>query len=393
MLINLFSTVRNYGVPATLKEFLDLLKALDKNLAFANWNDFYYLSRTILVKDEKYFDKFDRAFDIFFKGVENLDDIFKMLIPDDWLRKQFEKELTEEELKKIKDLGGLENLMKEFKKRIEEQEKHHHGGSKWIGTAGTSPFGNDGHHPNGIRVGGKSNKGMAAKVWESRDFKNLDDSLQLGTRNIKIALRKLRKMTRKSENFEFDLDTTIKSTAKNAGYLELEYIREKINDINLIVFFDVGGSMDPFVKVCEELFSAAKSEFKNLEYYYFHNCVYESVWKDNYRRNENRINTQNILNKFGKNHKVIFVGDASMAPYELTNPGGSIEHWNKESGESWINKVTGHFYKTAWLNPVHEDHWDYTSTIKMLNNLMDQKMFPLTISGISNAVSYLSKKH
>ena len=200
-------------------------------------------------------------------------------------------------------------------------------------------------------------------------------------------------MTRKSENFEFDLDTTIKSTAKNAGYLELEYIREKMNDINLIVFFDVGGSMDPIVKVCEELFSAAKSEFKNLEYYYFHNCVYESVWKDNYRRNENRINTQNILNKFGKNHKVIFVGDASMAPYELTNPGGSIEHWNKESGESWINKVTGHFYKTAWLNPVHEDHWDYTSTIKMINNLMDQKMFPLTISGISNAVSYLSKKH
>jgi len=393
MLVNLFNTVKGYGVPVTLREFLDLLTALDKKLIFADWNDFYYLSRTMLVKDEKNFDKFDRAFDVYFKGIENMDDLIKMIIPEDWIRKQFEKELTPEELKKIKDLGGLEKLLQEFKKRLEEQEKQHHGGNKWIGTAGTSPFGNDGNHPNGIRVGGKSNKGMAAKVWEDRTFKNLDDSLQLGVRNLKIALRKLRKMTRKGDQFEFDLTNTINSTAKNAGYLELEYIREKMNDINLIVFFDIGGSMDPFVKVCEELFSAAKSEFKNLEYYYFHNCIYESVWKDNFRRNENRITTQSILSKFTKNHKLIIVGDASMAPYELTNPGGSIEHWNKQSGEQWIRKLNGYFHKSVWLNPVHEDHWDYTSSIKMISGLMDKKMFPLTISGISDAVGYLSKRH
>ena len=393
MLVNLFNTVKGYGVPVTLREFLDLLTALDKKLIFADWNDFYYLSRTMLVKDEKNFDKFDRAFDVYFKGIENMDDLIKMIIPEDWIRKQFEKELTPEELKKIKDLGGLEKLLQEFKKRLEEQEKQHHGGNKWIGTAGTSPFGNDGNHPNGIRLGGKSNKGMAAKVWEDRTFKNLDDSLQLGVRNLKIALRKLRKMTRKGDQFEFDLTNTINSTAKNAGYLELEYIREKMNDINLIVFFDFGGSMDPFVKVCEELFSAAKSEFKNLEYYYFHNCIYESVWKDNFRRNENRITTQSILSKFTKNHKLIIVGDASMAPYELTNPGGSIEHWNKQSGEQWIRKLNGYFHKSVWLNPVHEDHWDYTSSIKMISGLMDKKMFPLTISGISDAVGYLSKRH
>ena len=393
MLVNLFNTVKGYGVPVTLREFLDLLTALDKKLIFADWNDFYYLSRTMLVKDEKNFDKFDRAFDVYFKGIENMDDLIKMIIPEDWIRKQFEKELTPEEIKKIKDLGGLEKLLQEFKKRLEEQEKQHHGGNKWIGTAGTSPFGNDGNHPNGIRLGGKSNKGMAAKVWEDRTFKNLDDSLQLGVRNLKIALRKLRKMTRKGDQFEFDLTNTINSTAKNAGYLELEYIREKMNDINLIVFFDIGGSMDPFVKVCEELFSAAKSEFKNLEYYYFHNCIYESVWKDNFRRNENRITTQSILSKFTKNHKLIIVGDASMAPYELTNPGGSIEHWNKQSGEQWIRKLNGYFHKSVWLNPVHEDHWDYTSSIKMIAGLMDKKMFPLTISGISDAVGYLSKRH
>ena len=393
MLINLFNTVRAYGVPVSLKEFLDLLKALEKQLVFADWNDFYFLSRTILVKDEKYFDKFDRAFDVYFRGIENMDDVLKMIIPEDWIRKEFEKNLTAEDLKKIKDFGGLEKLMEEFKRRLEEQEKEHHGGNKWIGTAGTSPFGNSGNHPNGIRVGGKSNKGMAAKVWEERNYENLDDSLQLGTRNIKIALRKLRKMARKGENFEFNLDNTIKSTAKNAGYLELEYVREKLNDINLIVFFDVGGSMDPFVKMCEELFSAAKSEFKYLEYYYFHNCIYESVWKDNFRRNENRVLTQSILNKFSPNHKILIIGDASMAPYELTNAGGSIEHWNKEAGEHWLKKIHSYFHKTVWLNPVHEDHWDYTSTIKMINALMDEKMYPLTISGISGAVNHLSKRH
>ena len=392
MLINLFNTVKSSGVPCSLRELLDLIGALEARIAYSDMNDFYYLSRAILVKDEKHYDKFDRAFEIYFKGMEKLEDIFAALIPEDWLRKEFEKQLTEEELKEIKSLGGLEKLLEEFKKRLDEQKERHEGGNKWVGTAGTSPFGNSGNHPNGIRVGGKSNKGMAAKVWEERKYENLDDSLQLGTRNIKIALRKLRKMARKGENFEFNLDNTIKSTAKNAGYLELEYVREKLNDINLIVFFDVGGSMDPFVKMCEELFSAAKSEFKNLEYYYFHNCIYESVWTDNFRRNENRILTQSIINKFSPNHKVLIIGDASMAPYELTNAGGSIEHWNKESGEYWLQKIQAYFNKTVWLNPVHEDHWDYTSTIKMINLLMDEKMYPLTISGISGAVNHLSKR-
>ena len=391
MLINLFNTVRAYGIPVSLKEFLDLLRALEKNLVFASWDDFYSLSRSILVKDEKYFDKFDKAFGVYFNGIENMDDILKTLIPEEWMRQQFEKELTKEELDKINDLGGLENLMREFKKRLEEQEKEHHGGNKWVGTAGTSPFGNAGQHPNGIRVGGKSNKGMAAKVWEERNFENLDDSLQLGTRNIKMALRKLRKMTRKGENFEFSLDDTISKTAKNAGFLELEYVREKLNDINLIVFFDVGGSMDPFVKLCEELFSAAKSEFQNLEYYYFHNCIYESVWKDNLRRSHERFLVQDMINKYSSDYKVIVVGDATMAPYEITNPGGSIEHWNEEAGHVWIKRLSDHFDNMACLNPVPDDHWDYTSSVCILRDLFDNRMYPLTLKGLEEGMAELSK--
>ena len=391
MLVNLFNTVKSYGVPVTLREFLDLLNGLDQKLVFADWNKFYFLARTLLVKDEKYFDKFDRAFDIYFRGIKSMDDILKMLIPDDWVRQKFEKELSKEDLEKINSLGGLDKLLEEFKKRLEEQEKAHHGGNKWIGTAGTSPFGNAGQHPNGMRVGGKSNKGMAAKVWEERQFQNLDDSLQLGTRNIKIALRKLRKMTRTSDRWEFNLDGTIKSTAKNAGYLEIEYLREKLNDINLIVFFDVGGSMDPFVKVCEELFSAAKSEFKNLEYYYFHNCIYESVWKDNLRRSQERFLVQDMINKYSSDYKVIVVGDATMAPYEITNPGGSIEHWNEEAGHVWIKRLSDHFDNIAWLNPVPDDHWDYTSSVCILRDLFDNRMYPLTLKGLEEGMAELSK--
>ena len=393
MLINLFKTLKEVGVPCTLRELLDLISGLEKQVIFADINDFYYLSRSVLVKDEKHYDKFDRAFDIYFKGLETLDDVLQALVPEEWLRKEFEKLLTEDELKKIETMGGLEKLLSEFKKRLEEQKGKHQKGDKWVGTGGTSPFGNAGSHPEGIRVDGEGKQNKAVKVWQQRDFKNLDDSVELGTRNIKVALRRLRKFIRQSNDEELDLDDTIKSTAKNAGYLELEYVREKLNDINLIVFFDVGGSMDPFVKMCEELFSAAKSEFKNLEYYYFHNCIYESVWKDNFRRNENRVLTQSILNKFSPNHKILIIGDASMAPYELTNAGGSIEHWNKESGEHWLKKIHSYFHKTVWLNPVHEDHWDYTSTIKMISTLMDKNMFPLTIGGISDAVGFLSKKN
>ena len=284
MLINLFKTLKETGVPCTLRELLDLIQALEHQIAFANINDFYYLSRSILVKDEKHYDKFDRAFDIYFKGLETLDDVIQAMIPDEWLRKEFEKFLTEEELKNIKSMGGLEKLLDEFKKRLEEQKGKHEGGNKWVGTAGTSPYGNDGVNPEGIRVGGEGKQNKAVKVWQQRDYRNLDDSIELGTRNIKIALRRLRKFVRESREDEFDLDGTIKSTAKNAGLLDIKMIPEKTNAVKVLVLFDVGGSMDPHVKICEELFSACKTEFKNLEYFYFHNFIYETVWKDNRRR-------------------------------------------------------------------------------------------------------------
>ena len=298
MLINLFKTLKDTGVPCTLRELLDLIKGLEHQIAFANINDFYYLSRSILVKDEKHYDKFDRAFDIYFKGLETLDDVIQAMIPDEWLRKEFEKFLTEEELKKIKTMGGLEKLLEEFKKRLEEQKEKHEGGNKWVGTAGTSPYGNDGVNPEGIRVGGEGKQNKAVKVWQQRDYRNLDDSIELGTRNIKIALRRLRKFVRESRDDEFDLDGTIKSTAKNAGLLDIKMIPEKTNAVKVLVLFDVGGSMDPHVKVCEELFSACKTEFKNLEYFYFHNFIYETVWKDNRRRHNERMQTLDILHKY-----------------------------------------------------------------------------------------------
>ena len=332
MFISLFNTLKETGVPCTLRELLDLNAAIDKKLAFADMQDFYYLSRAVLVKDEKHYDKFDRAFDIYFKGLETLDDVLAMLVPEEWLKAEFEKFLTEEELAEIKTLGGLEKLLEEFKKRLEEQDERHEGGSKWVGTDGTSPFGNNGDHPEGIRVGGKSSKGKAVKVWEQRDFRNLDDSVQLGTRNIKIALRRLRKLVRDSADEEFDLDGTIKTTSQKAGLLDIQFRPEKRNAVKVLVLFDVGGSMDPHVKICEELFSACKTEFKNLEFYYFHNFIYESVWKDNRRRQNERLQTDEIIHKYPADYKVIFIGDATMAPYEITNPGGSIEHWNEDSG-------------------------------------------------------------
>ena len=360
MLINLFHTVRSSGVPCTLRELLDLLGALEKNLAFADMEDFYFLSRTILVKDEKNYDKFDRAFEIYFKGIETLEDIFEALIPEDWLRNAFEKELAPEELKKIQSLGGLEKLLDEFKKRLEEQKERHEGGNKWVGTNGTSPFGHGGQNPEGIRVGGEGGQKSAVKVWEQRQFSNLDDSIIIGTRDIKMALRRLRKFARQGNDLELEMDGTIKSTAKNAGYLVIHMVPERSNTVKVIVLFDVGGSMDPYIKLCEELFSAIKTEFKHLEYYYFHNCMYESVWKDNLRRSQERFLVQDMINKYSSDYKVIVVGDATMAPYEITNPGGSIEHWNEEPGHVWIKRLSDHFDNIAWLNPVPDDHWDYT---------------------------------
>ena len=391
MFISLFNTLKATGVPVSLRELLDLIGAVDKGLAFADMDQFYYLSRAILVKDEKHYDKFDRAFDIYFKGIETLDDILEMLIPEEWLKAEFEKHLTEEELKEIKSLGGLEKLLAEFKKKLEEQEERHEGGSKQIGTGGTSPFGNSGENPEGIRVGGEGGKGKAAKIWEARDFKNLDDDVELGTRNMKVALRRLRKLIRDSANEEFDLDNTISSTAKKAGLLDVKFRPEKRNAVKVLVLFDVGGSMDPHIKICEELFSAAKTEFKNLEYFYFHNCIYESVWKDNRRRTQERFLVQDIINKFSSDYKIIVVGDATMAPYEITNAGGSIEHWNEEAGHVWIKRLSDHFENMAWLNPVPVDHWDYTSSICILRDLFEDRMYPLTLKGLEDGMADLSK--
>ncbi|MBT87626.1 MAG: hypothetical protein CMD55_03055 [Gammaproteobacteria bacterium] len=391
MLINLFHTVRASGVPCTLRELLDLLGALEKKLVFGDVDDFYFLSRTILVKDEKNYDKFDRAFEIYFKGIENLEDIFQALIPDDWLRKAFEKELDPEELKKIKSLGGLEKLLEEFKKRMEEQKERHEGGNKWIGTNGTSPFGNNGQNPEGIRVGGEGGQKKAVKVWEQRQYQNLDDSVEIGTRNIKMALRRLRKFARQSLDYELDMDGTIKSTAKNAGILDINMIPERTNHVKVLIFFDVGGSMDPYIKLCEELFSAIKTEFKHLKYFYFHNCIYESVWEDNRRRSQERFLIQNIINKYGPDYKVIFVGDATMAPYEITNSGGSIEHWNEEPGGVIIKRLCEYFDNVAWLNPVPDDHWDYTSSLCIIRDLLSHRMYPLTLKGLEEGMSELSK--
>lgn len=391
MLINLFNTLKDTGVPCTLRELLDLLTALDKRLVFANTDEFYFLSRAILVKDEKNYDKFDRAFDIYFKGLETLDDVIQALIPDEWLRKEFEKFLTPEELEKIKSMGGLEKLLDEFKKRLEEQKERHEGGDKWVGTGGTSPYGNSGMNPEGIRVDGEGKEGKAVKVWQKRDFKNLDDSIELGTRNIKIALRRLRKFVRESHNEEFDLDGTVKSTAKNAGLLDIKMVPEKANAVKVIVLFDVGGSMDPHVKICEELFSACKTEFKNLEYFYFHNFIYETVWKDNSRRHNERIETTEIFQKYSQDYKIIFIGDATMAPYEITNAGGSIEHWNEEPGSLWMKKFYSNFEKLIWLNPVPQDHWDYSASIELSRTLIDDQMYPLTIKGLEDGMSFLTK--
>ena len=391
MLINLFNTVKSSGVPCSLRELLDLIAALDAKIVHADMTDFYYLSRSLLVKDEKYFDKFDKAFEIYFKGMDKLEDIFQALIPEDWLRKEFEKQLTEEELNKIKTLGGLEKLLEEFKKRFEEQKEKHQGGDKWIGTGGTSPFGNSGQNPEGIRIGGSGGGKKAVKVWEQRQYKNLDDSLVIGTRNIKMALRRLRKFVRQSNNLELDMPNTIKSTAKNGGILDINMVPEKTNAVKVLIFFDVGGSMDPYVRLCEELFSAVKTELKNLEYFYFHNCIYETVWKDNKRRTQERYPMQELINKFSSDYKVIIVGDATMAPYEITNSGGSIEHWNEEPGIVWLKKLSDHFEKIAWLNPVPDDHWDYTSSVCIIKDAFDQRMYSLTLKGLEAAMTDLSK--
>jgi uncharacterized protein len=391
MLINFFQGLRDAGIPVTTRELLDLFEGLKQHLVFADSETFYYFSRTCLVKDEKYFDRFDRAFSAHFKELESLDAVIEAIIPDDWLRNEFLKSLSDEEKAKIESLGGLEKLIEEFKKRLEEQKERHEGGNKWIGTGGTSPFGQQGYNPEGVRVGPNGGQKKALKVWDRRDFKNLDDDVQLGTRNIKMALRRLRKFARQGAADELDLDDTIRSTARNAGLLDIKLVPERHNAVKVLIFFDVGGSMDPHIRTCEELFSAARTEFKHLEYFYFHNFIYESVWRNNIRRHNERTSLMDVMHKYSHDYKVIFVGDAAMSPYEIVSPGGSVEHWNEESGEVWMRRLRQTYEKMIWINPTPQAEWEYTQSTAMTHQLVEGHMYPLTLKGLEEGMSYLSK--
>ena len=390
MLISFFQTLKNAGIPVSIKEYLIMLEALNARIAFASVDDFYLLSRTCLVKDEKYFDRFDRAFSAWFSEMESIDDVINALIPEEWLRAAVEKYLSEEDKEKIESLGSLEELLDAFRQRLEEQEKRHSGGSKWIGTGGTSPFGHSGYHPEGIRIGGESRNQRAVKVWEERQFQNLDDSVAIGTRSIKMALRRLRKFARSGANEELDLDDTIRSTARNAGLLDIRMVPERRNAVKILVFFDVGGSMYPYVKTCEELFSAARAEFKHLDYFYFHNFFYDFFWRDNQRRRTETIPTWEILNTYQRDYKVIIVGDASMAPYEVVSVGGSVEYMNRESGVTWMTRLLENFEKVIWLNPTPKAHWGYTQSIGLIQELVEDHMYPLTLEGLDSGVRYLA---
>ena len=391
MFVNFFHELKRHAVPVSLREYLSLLEALDAEVIEHEVEDFYYLSRAALVKDERNLDKFDRVFGEVFKGLESLGEGEIAEIPEDWLKTLTEKFLTEEEKAEIEALGGWEKIMEELKKRLEEQDERHEGGSKWIGTGGTSPFGADGYNPEGVRIGQDKNKNFkAVKVWDKRDYKNLDDSVELGTRNIKVALRRLRKFARDGEADVLDLDDTIKSTA-NAGYLDIKLIAERRNKVKVLVFFDIGGSMDSHIRLCEELFSAARTEFKNMEYFYFHNCLYEGVWKDNRRRHTEKMPTWDVLHTYPSDYKIIFVGDASMSPYEITYEGGSVEHWNEEAGGMWLQRVTDIYENCIWLNPIAERYWEHTPSLQIIKQIFGNRMFPLTLEGLDNAMKELSR--
>ena len=389
MLINFFLTLRKYKLPVTIRELMDLIAALQHRLVYANVDDFYLLSRTALVKDEKNYDKFDRAFSAYFKGLEDLSGLLESLIPDEWLRHEFEKSLTPEDLKQIESLGGLEKLIEAFKKAKEEAEK---------AEAKEGEEGEDGDKGNADKQGkdgpgglGKGKKKKAKKVWDERQYKNLDDSVELGTRNIKMALRRLRKFARTGVDEELDIDHTIRSTAHNGGMLDIKMRPERRNTVKVLLFLDIGGSMDAHVKICEELFSASRTEFKHLESFYFHNFIYASVWKDNRRRMAERLSTLEILNKYSQDYKVVFVGDATMAPYEITHAGGSVEHWNEEPGAAWMGRFSEIYDKVIWLNPTPQETWEYSSSVMMTQELVGGNMYPLTIKGLEEGMSQLSK--
>jgi uncharacterized protein with von Willebrand factor type A (vWA) domain len=391
MFFSLVDELRAAGIPASLKEHLTLLEALDAGIIAASPEEFYWLARATFVKDEGLLDRFDLVFGKVFKGLEAEYGTEAAPIPEEWLKKVAELYLTPEQMAEIKALGSWEEIMETLKKRLEEQKERHQGGSKWIGTGGTSPFGNSGYNPEGVRIGGEGGQKSAIKVWDKREFRNLDSSVELGTRNIKVALRRLRRFAREGAAEELDLDETIDGTARK-GWLDIRMRPERHNAVKLLLFLDVGGSMDPHVKVCEELFSAATSEFKNLEFFYFHNCPYESLWKDNRRRFAERTPTWDVLHKFGHDYKLVFVGDASMSPYEVTHPGGSVEHFNEEAGAVWMKRLTTTYPSAVWLNPTPEQYWGYSHSTQLLRELMQDRMYRLTLTGLDEAMKTLSRK-
>ena len=391
MLEGFLIELRDAQLPVSLKEFLTLMEAMKRGVASWRVDDFYYLARAALVKDERHLDKFDRVFGHYFKGIESLAEP-GIEIPAEWLKRLGEKLLTEEEKRQIEAMGGWEKLMETLQQRLREQKERHQGGNKWIGTEGTSPYGAYGYNPEGVRIGqDESRNRSAVKVWDKREFKNLDDRIELGTRNIKLALRRLRQFAREGAALELDLDDTIRSTAKNAGWLDLKLLPERHNAVKVLLLLDIGGSMDGHIRTCAELFSAASSEFKHLEYFYFHNCPYEALWPDAQRRRAEQVPTLDLLRTYDQSYKLIFVGDASMSPYELVEPGASVEHFNDEAGEVWLRRLVGAYPRAVWLNPVPERYWDGTHSISMIRRIMDDRMFPLTLDGLDHAMRRLRR--
>lgn len=393
MLIDFFLAVHQARVPVSVREYLDLVAAVKAQLVFANTDEFYHLARLCLVKNEQHYDRFDRAFGAYFKGIDSIELFDEELnIPEQWMRKELERLFSPEEMAKIEALGGLDKLMETFKQRLKEQHKRHQGGNKMIGTGGTSPFGAHGYNPEGFRIEqGHSRHRRAVKVWEKRQYRDLDDSMELGIRNIKVALRRLRKFARQGAAEQLNLDDTISATAKNAGFLDIKMQPERHNAVKVLLFFDVGGSMDPHIQVCEELFSAARTEFKHMRSFYFHNCLYENVWQKNVRRQSQYIPTWDILHKYSSDYKVIFVGDAMMAPYEVTHAGGSVEHWNEEAGGVWLERIKQQFNKVAWLNPAPQSYWGEGGSLGVIRHIMEDKMYPMNLEGLEQAMKYLSQ--
>jgi uncharacterized protein with von Willebrand factor type A (vWA) domain len=391
MLVRFFLLLKSAGVPATITELMTLLEALARGLGLASAERFYHLARTCLVKDERYYDRFDRAFAAHFKGAEEIFAQLARELPADWLEKILVRDLSEEEKAQIQALGGWDELMETLRKRLEEQEGRHQGGNKWIGTAGTSPFGAYGYNPEGVRIGQNASRNRSAvKVWDKREFANLDDGVELGTRNMKLALRKLRKFARRGAPTELALPETIDATARSGGWLDIKMVPERHNVVKVLLLLDIGGSMDDHVRTCEELFSAARSEFKHLEHFYFHNCPYEALWRDNRRRFREHIGTVEVMRTYASDYKLIFVGDATMSPYEIVHPGGSVEHWNEEPGRVWIERLTRAYPKFAWINPRPEVHWRHSPSVEIIQDALEGRMYPLTLSGLDDAIDALS---